>query len=45
MKCLTEELSDADMETHVLKPLRERDIKILDAAEEDAPAPKSEDSE
>lgn len=41
MKCLTEELSDADMETHVLKPLRERDIKILDAAEEDAPAPKS----
>ena len=33
MKCLTEELSDADMETHVLKPLRERDIKILDAAE------------
>ena len=45
MKCLTEELSDADMVTHVLKPLRERDIKILDAAEEDAPAPKSEDSE
>ena len=45
MKCLTEELSDADMETHVLKPLRERDIKILDAAEEDAPAPKSEESE
>ena len=41
MKCLTEELSDADIETHVLKPLRERDIKILDAAEEDAPAPKS----
>jgi len=45
MKCLIEELSEADMETHVLKPLRERDIKILDAAEEDAPAPKSEDSE
>jgi large subunit ribosomal protein L5 len=45
MKCLTEELSDADMETHVLKPLRERDIKILDAADEDAPAPKSEESE
>jgi large subunit ribosomal protein L5 len=45
MKCLTEELSEADMETHVLKPLRERDIKILDAAEEDTPAPKSEDSE
>jgi hypothetical protein len=45
MKCLTEELSDADMETHVLKPLRERDIKILDAAEADAPAPKSKESE
>ena len=45
MKCLTEELSDADMETHVLKPLRERDIQILDAAEKDAPAPKSEESE
>ena len=45
MKCLTEELSDADMETHVLKPLRERDIKILDAAEADAPTPKSKEIE
>ena len=45
MKCLTEELSEEEMETHVLKPLRERDIKILDAPEEETPAPKSEDSE
>ena len=45
MKCLTDELSDAEMETHVLKPLRERDIRILDAPEEETPAPKSEDSE
>jgi hypothetical protein len=33
MKCLTDKLSEADMETHVLKPLGERDIKILDAPE------------
>ncbi|HIG82334.1 MAG TPA: 50S ribosomal protein L5 [Verrucomicrobiales bacterium] len=39
MKCLTEELSEEEMETHVLKPLRERDIKILDA-----PAADSDDS-
>jgi len=45
MKCLTDELSEAEMETHVLKPLRERDIKILDTPEEETPAPKSEDSE
>ncbi len=40
MKCLTDELSETDLETHVLKPLNERDIKILDA-----PAADSKDSE
>ena len=46
MKCLTEELSEADMETHVLKPLNERDIKILDdAPAEETPAADNKDSE
>jgi hypothetical protein len=44
MKCLTEELSEEEMETHVLKPLRERDIKILDAPAEETPAADSDDS-
>ena len=44
MKCLTEELSEEEMETHVLKPLRERDIKILDAPAEEPPAADSDDS-
>ncbi len=45
MKCLNDELSEADLETHVLKPLNERDIKILEAPEENAPAAESKDSE
>ena len=44
MKCLTEELSEEEMETHVLKPLRERDIKILDTPAEETPAADSDDS-
>jgi hypothetical protein len=44
MKCLTEELSEEEMETHVLKPLGERDIKILDAPAEETPAADSDDS-
>ena len=45
MICLTEELSEEEMETHVLKPLREGGIKILGAPAEETPAADSEDSE
>jgi len=38
MKCLTEELSKDEMEMHVLKPLREREIKLSDEPTTEAPA-------
>ena len=41
----SDEVNEANLETHVVKPLSKQDIKILDAPEEESPAPKSEDNE
>ena len=41
----SDEVNEANLETHVVKPLRKQDIKILDAPEEESSASKSEDNE